>query len=105
MTWPADTVICNIVMQISTMRGSVICCNTGFAVIRIYKMLKQDFRPSKYVNNIFINKHRCRAFAKFRCGVAPIRPETGRYENLPEEQRLCPMCDSQAIESDIPCAY
>ncbi len=40
-------------------------------------------------------------FAKFRCGVAPIRLETGRYENLPEEQRLCPMCDSQAIESEI----
>ncbi len=29
--------------------------------------------------------------------VAPIRLETGRYENLPEEQRLCPMSDSQAI--------
>ncbi len=37
----------------------------------------------------------------FRCGVAPIRLETGQYENLPEEQRLCPMCDSQAIESEI----
>ncbi len=64
--------------------------------LRTYKMLKQDFRPSEYVNNIFINKRQCSALAKFRCGV-----ETGRYENLPEEQRLCPMCDSQAMESEI----
>ena len=29
-------------------------------------------------------------FAKLRCGVAPIRLETGRYEGLQECQRLCP---------------
>ena len=32
------------------------------------------------------------AFAKFRCGVAPIRLETGRYENLPLEERCCFNC-------------
>ncbi len=69
--------------------------------LRTYKMLKQDFEPSEYVNNIFINKRQHSAFAKFRCGVAPIRLETGWYENLPEEQHLCPICDSQAIESEI----
>ncbi len=60
-----------------------------------------DFGPSEYVNNIFINKRQLSAFTKFRCGVASIRLETGRYENLPEEQCLCPMCDSQVIESEI----
>ncbi len=60
-------------------------------------MLKQDFGPSdEYVNNIFINKRQHNAFAKFRCGV-----ETGQHENLPEEQCLCPMSDTQAIESEI----
>ncbi len=63
-------------------------------------MLKLDFGPSEYVNNIFIIKRQRSAFAKFRCGVAPIRLETGQYENLPEEQHLCPMCDSQVIESE-----
>ncbi len=38
--------------------------------LRTYKMLKQDFGPSEYVNNIFINKHQHSAFTKFRCGVA-----------------------------------
>ncbi len=52
-------------------------------------MLKQDFGPSEYVNNIF-NKRQHSTFPKFRCGVVPIRLETELYENLPEEQRLCP---------------
>ena len=34
------------------------------------------------------------ALAKFRCGVAPIRLETGRYEQLPVGQRLCPFCQN-----------
>ena len=32
------------------------------------------------------------AFAKFRCGVAPIRLETGRYEGLPVHERVCRFC-------------
>ena len=32
------------------------------------------------------------AFAKFRCGVAPIRNETGRYEGLDLNSRTCPLC-------------
>ena len=33
-------------------------------------------------------------YAKFRCGVAPIRFETGRYEGLTESDRTCfnPAC-------------
>ena len=30
------------------------------------------------------------AFAKFRLGVAPLRIETGRYEGLIENERICP---------------
>ena len=32
-------------------------------------------------------------FAKFRCGVAPIRIETGRYDNTRENDRICPICN------------
>ena len=38
-----------------------------------------------------IRSHRS-ALAKFRCGVAPIRSETGRYENLSVNERFCPFC-------------
>ena len=30
--------------------------------------------------------------SKFRCGVAPIRIETGRYERLSVDERICPLC-------------
>jgi len=30
-----------------------------------------------------------RAFAKFRCGVAPLKIETGRYERVSIENRTC----------------
>ena len=43
-------------------------------------------------------RHRA-AFAKFRSGVAPLRIETGRYENKPSEERKCPFCDE--VESEI----
>ena len=29
------------------------------------------------------------AFAKFRCGVAPLRIETGRFENIQISERVC----------------
>ena len=32
------------------------------------------------------------ALSRFRCGVAPIRLETGRYERLPVCERVCPFC-------------
>jgi hypothetical protein len=35
------------------------------------------------------------AFAKCRCGVAPIRLETGRYERIPAKERYCPFCPTQ----------
>ena len=64
---------------------------------------------SKFVKNHFLKcpvfmiytNHYCKiimpkchrsAFAKFRCGVAPLRLETGRYEGLPVNERMCPFC-------------
>ena len=46
----------------------------------------------KYCSLIMSPKHTS-ALSKFRCGVAPIRIETGRYENLKENERICPFCD------------
>jgi hypothetical protein len=37
--------------------------------------------------------------AKFRCGTAPIRIETGRYEGLLECHRYCPYC-SHTVEDE-----
>jgi len=40
------------------------------------------------------------AFAKYRCGIAPIRLETGRYAGLQESQRLCPF-GCGVVESEL----
>jgi hypothetical protein len=46
--------------------------------LRTYKLFKNKFETEAYCKVIMSRTHRA-AFAKFRCGVAPIRLETGRY--------------------------
>ena len=55
------------------------------------EVFKNIFQTEFYVENIMTRSHRS-ALAKFRCGVAPIRLETGRYEKLPVNERFCPFC-------------
>ena len=59
--------------------------------MRTYRTFKFSYETEAYVTAILPIKHRA-AFAKFRCGVAPIRLETGRYERLALNQRICPIC-------------
>jgi len=49
--------------------------------LRRYCTYKHTFCVEKYCLLVLVPKHRS-ALCKFRCGVAPIRIETGRYENL-----------------------
>ena len=39
------------------------------------------------------------AMAKFRCGVAPIQLELGRYTGQAENDRICPTCNGD-IETE-----
>ena len=66
--------------------------------LRLYKTFKQNYVAENYCKLILPVSHRS-AVSKFRCGVAPIRIETGRYEGLPEEPRLCPFCN--VLENEI----
>jgi hypothetical protein len=52
-----------------------------------------------YVERIFARWYNLCAFAKFRCGVAPLRIETGWFENLRIEERICCFC-SDFIEDE-----
>ena len=67
--------------------------------LRTYRTFKNVYAVEPYVKCKLSRRHR-RALAQFRAGVAPIRIETGRYEGLPEEQRLCPHC-SDVVESEF----
>ena len=62
--------------------------------LRTYKKFKSSFSTEVYVSIPHQKKYRS-AYAKFRCGVAPIKIETCRYglNRLPVAQRLCESCN------------
>ena len=66
--------------------------------LRTYRTFKSTFETENYVKVIMPFAWRS-AFAKFRTGVAPLRLETGRYENLAVNQRTCFNC-KESVESE-----
>jgi hypothetical protein len=62
-------------------------------------MFKNCFETETYVKQ-HLPFHYRRAMALFRCGVAPIRLETGRYENLSIHERTCFNC-TDTVEDEI----
>ena len=66
--------------------------------LRTYTLFKETYQVERYCKINLHFPHRS-ALAKFRCGVAPIRLETGRYENLAENERTCPFCPN-VVESE-----
>ena len=57
-----------------------------------------NWSSQKYVSIIMPKFHRS-SYAKFRMGVAPLRLETGRYEHLTENRRVCFNCPNE-VESE-----
>ena len=53
-----------------------------------------NYDIEQYVKVITQKRYRS-AYAKFRCGVAPIKLETCRYglNRMPVDQRLCESCN------------
>ena len=62
--------------------------------LRTYKLFKEVFEIEMYLSKNIQSRYRS-AFAKFRCGVAPMRIETGRYENKNVNERVCLICHDQ----------
>ena len=58
---------------------------------KLRMLFKTQFAVEKYCKIILPPRLRT-AFSRLRCGVAS-RIETGRYEGLPENSRLCPFCN------------
>ena len=65
--------------------------------LQTHALFKSVFEAEMYCKKLLPLRHRA-AFAKFRCGVTPLRIETGRFETKPLEERTCPFCDN--IESE-----
>jgi len=54
--------------------------------LRLYRLYKECYRVEQYCKIHMSFAHRS-SLAKIRCGVAPLRIETGRYENLPVHKK------------------
>lgn len=67
-----------------------------------YRLFKFQYTTQEYCKVFLPPRHRS-AFAKFRGGTAPIRIETGRFENLEVIDRVCPFCNSVVIHVILHC--
>ena len=70
--------------------------------LRTYRTFKNTYSTEPYVRIIAQKKFRS-AYAKFRCGVAPINIELCRYRlaRIPVEERVCSHCNEVEDESHI----
>ena len=49
--------------------------------LQTYRVFKTEYKTEGYINLALPRLHRS-SYAIFRCGVAPLRIETGRYQRL-----------------------
>jgi hypothetical protein len=66
--------------------------------LRLYRTFKSEYQTQSYVCSVMGSRPRS-ALAKFRCGVAPIAIETGRYTRTPLADRTCFNC-AGVVESE-----
>ncbi len=69
--------------------------------LRTYRLFKHSFGKLHYLKDTHLTCAQRSAMTKMKCGVAPICLETGRYKGLTEQERICPVCDMDEIESEI----
>ena len=58
--------------------------------LRTYKLFKRTFETEQYCK-LIMSPLRRSVLANFRCGVAPLHLETGLYEGLLVNDRICPV--------------
>ena len=65
-----------------------------------YCLFKNVYQTESYVKIVTNRQHRS-AITQLRCGVLPLKVETGRYQTIPHELRLCTFCSQNSIENEI----
>lgn len=67
--------------------------------LRTYEILKENLVCEFYLNEKIIAPYR-HVMSKLRGGFLDLRVHTGRYENTPYEDRMCPVCNT-AVENEF----
>ena len=68
--------------------------------LRTYREFKSKFKTEKYLLSNMTKLEKSH-FAQFRCGILPLRVETGRYSGLSVHERTCNICNSNETEDEI----
>lgn len=67
--------------------------------LRFYKSFKDNMSTENYVKfNLSCSERSL--IAQLRMGILPIAIETGRFINLPIEERICNICDLSEVEDE-----
>ena len=67
--------------------------------LRTYRIFKQNLSTERYIN-LNMLKNECSMLAQLRCGILPLRIETGRYTGEQLDNRMCVFCTDSDIESE-----
>ena len=65
--------------------------------LRTFVKFKLVYQTELYVSSL-LPKSKRSLLSQFRCGVLPLATETGRYRQIPSNERYCTFCDENAIE-------
>ena len=68
--------------------------------LRFYRIFKDELNVEKFVTINLPIAHRS-ILSQLRYGILPLRVETGRYCNMPLNDRLCQFCDRREVESEL----
>ncbi len=67
--------------------------------LKTYIQIKENFAPETYVL-ARLSRNQRSLVAQLRTGILPLAIETGRFNNILEDNRLCEMCDLNDVESE-----
>ena len=62
--------------------------------------MKENFSTENYATKHLARNKRS-LFAQLRIGILPLKIETGRFTNIPVDNRICVYCDSGEIEDEF----
>jgi hypothetical protein len=68
--------------------------------LRSYCLFKDSYGCEPYLYKV-VDRHHRSILAQFRCGILPLKVETGRYQNIPAELRLCVLCEENVVENEF----
>ena len=73
--------------------------NTNSSISQYYRLFKKSFNAEDYL--IQLSGRNKSIFTKLRLSLLKFAVTTGRYDDIPYEQRYCTFCDEHLIGDEF----